>query len=69
MVVPFALLWALIPSDITAAILSWGVNSASDILWDLPYSRFIETEADEVGLTLAAKVICVAIKYWLVLKY
>ncbi|CAL8098931.1 unnamed protein product [Orchesella dallaii] len=54
-IIPLAALWALLPSDITAAIAHWITSTMSDILMDLPHSRFIEEEADEVGLVLAAK--------------
>jgi len=55
LLVPMALLWAVIPSDGIAFITSWFCDKVVDIMLELPYSRFMETEADEVGLTMAAK--------------
>ncbi|ODM98402.1 Metalloendopeptidase OMA1, mitochondrial [Orchesella cincta] len=54
-IIPLAALWALLPTDITAAVAHWITSKTSEILMDLPHSRFIEEEADEVGLVLAAK--------------
>jgi len=55
LLVPMALLWVLIPSDGIAFITSWFCDKVIDIMLELPYSRFMETEADEVGLMMAAK--------------
>ena len=33
----------------------WFINKVSDLIFELPFSRQMETEADEVGLKLAAK--------------
>ncbi len=56
LVIPLAALWALLPTDMSAAIVSYFTSTLTDILMDLPHSRFIEEEADQVGLVLAAKV-------------
>ena len=55
MFVPMALLWALMPNDGIALVSNWFINKVSEILIDLPFSRAMELEADEVGLVLAAK--------------
>lgn len=55
LIMPMAMLWAVIPSDGIALITSWFFHKVSNIMIDLPFSRQMETEADEVGLKLAAK--------------
>lgn len=57
LVIPLAALWALLPTDISAAIVSYITSTLKNVLMDLPHSRFIEEEADQVGLVLAAKVL------------
>jgi len=56
MVLPLAAIWAILPTDITAALCHWIASTVSSIVMELPHSRFIEQEADEVGLILTAKV-------------
>ena len=53
--VPMAVLWAIIPSDGIALVTDWFVDKMVEIFVDLPFSRAMELEADEVGLQLAAK--------------
>eukprot|EP00095_Tigriopus_kingsejongensis_P011220 maker-scaffold1959_size23944-snap-gene-0.7 protein:Tk11220 transcript:maker-scaffold1959_size23944-snap-gene-0.7-mRNA-1 annotation:"metalloendopeptidase OMA1 " len=53
--VPLALLWAVIPSDGIALVTDWFFNQTLELVFELPFSRDMETEADEVGLELAAK--------------
>ncbi|OQR73546.1 metalloendopeptidase OMA1 [Tropilaelaps mercedesae] len=48
-------LWAVMPSDGIAVITQWFFNKVIDLMLHLPYSRKLETEADIVGLELAAK--------------
>ena len=55
LMVPLAVLWAFIPSDGIAVIADWFIHKASSMIFELPYSRDMEMEADEVGLLLAAK--------------
>ncbi|ODM93396.1 Metalloendopeptidase OMA1, mitochondrial [Orchesella cincta] len=54
-IIPLAALWAVLPNDLTAKIANWAASEMKRIIMDLPYSRFIEEEADQVGLILAAK--------------
>ena len=53
--VPLALLWALLPTDGIALVADWFFKRVVDVVFELPFSRGMETEADEVGLVLAAK--------------
>ncbi|TRY75237.1 hypothetical protein TCAL_15641, partial [Tigriopus californicus] len=53
--VPLALLWAVLPNDGIALIADWFFNKVIEIVFELPFSREMEREADEVGLTMAAK--------------
>lgn len=62
------LIWSLIPFDILATLLHICSRKTANILIHFPYSRKLETEADEVGLTLAARACynpATAIKVWL----
>lgn len=54
--VPLLMLWATIPTDALALISDYALKRTTDILLDLPFSRMLETEADEVGIQLMAKV-------------
>lgn len=49
------IIWSLIPSDVVALLGQWLANEFMKIYYDLPYSRQLESEADEVGLMLAAR--------------
>jgi predicted Zn-dependent protease len=55
LILPFAVMWAFLPNDGIALVADWFFNKVSGILWELPFARHMETEADEVGLTLASK--------------
>ena len=55
MLVPMAVLWALMPNDGIAVVCDWFIDKVTDVLIHLPFSRDMELEADEVGLLLAAK--------------
>jgi len=55
-------LWAVIPTDIGAFAASLLQNTIEDLIINLPYSRKIEQEADEVGLLLAARA-CYDVRY------
>ena len=59
--IPMAVIWAILPNDGIAIITDWFVDKVSAIIFDLPFSRQMEEEADEVGLKLAAKA-CVDIR-------
>ncbi|XP_035699454.1 metalloendopeptidase OMA1, mitochondrial-like [Branchiostoma floridae] len=50
-----AAIWAFFPSDWMALLSHWLQNKFAKLLLEMPYSRMLETEADEVGLQLAAK--------------
>ena len=50
-----AALWAVVPSDLVAYFLHGFSRNTAHILFDYPYSRLIESEADSVGLMFAAK--------------
>ena len=48
-------IWAVVPNDLASFFLhKWSLSTA-EVLLHLPYSRKLETEADEVGLTFSAK--------------
>ena len=55
MLVPMAVLWALLPNDGIALVCDWFMDKVTDVLIHLPFSRHMEMEADQVGLLLAAK--------------
>jgi Zn-dependent protease with chaperone function len=50
------LVWAFLPSDLTAILTQYLADKFLKFVFELPYSRYLEKEADEVGLTLAARV-------------
>lgn len=54
--VPVALIWAILPSDLLAMASHWLLNMVVTLFISLPYSRTLESEADQLGLRLAAKV-------------
>ncbi|XP_032811326.1 metalloendopeptidase OMA1, mitochondrial isoform X3 [Petromyzon marinus] len=49
------IIWAVLPRDWLSALGHWAHSQAMQLLLDMPYSRQLEREADEVGLKLAAK--------------
>lgn len=55
LIISLAMLWALLPTDLIAFGAQWLQNRILVILLHLPYSRKLEEEADEVGMTMAAK--------------
>ena len=50
-----AMLWAFLPNDGIAAVADWFIHKVIDVFIELPFSRRMEIEADEVGLQMAAK--------------
>ena len=50
------LLWAFLPSDLTALMTQYIADRFLKFIFQLPYSRQLEREADVVGLQLAARV-------------
>ncbi|XP_078263442.1 metalloendopeptidase OMA1, mitochondrial isoform X2 [Rhinoraja longicauda] len=61
------LIWAVFPRDSLALLGQWIQGKLIRYMFDRPYNRKLETEADEVGLQLAAKA-CVDVRsssvYW-----
>ncbi|XP_048395676.1 metalloendopeptidase OMA1, mitochondrial isoform X4 [Stegostoma tigrinum] len=61
------LIWATFPRDSLAALGQWIQKKLIEYMFDRPYSRKLEFEADEVGLRLAAKA-CIDVRassvYW-----
>lgn len=53
--IPVLLVWLTFP-DMAAAIVHAIGDRTMKILYELPYSRVLENEADEVGMKLSAKV-------------
>ncbi|NWR62080.1 OMA1 Metalloendopeptidase, partial [Bucorvus abyssinicus] len=56
-----ALIWAICPRDSLAVIGEWIQSKLKEFVFDRPYSRTLETEADKVGLQFAAKA-CVDVR-------
>lgn len=52
--VPLALIWAVLP-EAAAVIAHWLSGYFTKVLFQLPFSRALEAEADEIGLQLTAK--------------
>jgi len=50
-----AIIWAVVPTDTMAVIVSTLFQKLSSIALDLPYSRTLELEADQLGLVIAAR--------------
>lgn len=48
LMVPLAVLWAFLPNDGISAVADWFMQRFIDIVIELPFSREIEAEADEV---------------------
>lgn len=48
-------IWAVCPQDSLALLGQWVQKKLSELMFERPYSRKLESEADEVGLQLAAK--------------
>ena len=48
--------WAILPTDMTAILVGFLAHKFLKYTFELPYSRNLEKEADSVGLVLAAKV-------------
>ncbi|XP_070563723.1 metalloendopeptidase OMA1, mitochondrial-like [Ptychodera flava] len=54
-IILLAAIWAFLPNDGIALVAQWFKNRVIQLLLSMPYSRQLETEADEVGLLLAAR--------------
>uniref|UniRef100_A0A1A8HSM5 Metalloendopeptidase OMA1, mitochondrial n=3 Tax=Nothobranchius TaxID=28779 RepID=A0A1A8HSM5_NOTKU len=48
-------IWALCPGDFLALLGGWAKDKLTELMFNHPYSRKLESEADRVGLQLAAK--------------
>ncbi|XP_007976754.1 metalloendopeptidase OMA1, mitochondrial isoform X2 [Chlorocebus sabaeus] len=49
------MIWAICPRDSLALLGQWIQSKLQEYMFDRPYSRKLEAEADEIGLLLAAK--------------
>lgn len=56
------LVWAFLPSDFTALITQYLADKFLKFVFELPYSRQLEKEADQVGIILAARA-CFDVRY------
>uniref|UniRef100_A0A663M2R5 Metalloendopeptidase OMA1, mitochondrial n=1 Tax=Athene cunicularia TaxID=194338 RepID=A0A663M2R5_ATHCN len=54
-------IWAICPRDSLAVVGQWIQSKLQEFMFDRPYSRTLEAEADKVGLQLAAKA-CVDVR-------
>uniref|UniRef100_T1JGZ0 Uncharacterized protein n=1 Tax=Strigamia maritima TaxID=126957 RepID=T1JGZ0_STRMM len=55
MMVVATAIWALLPTDISSIVVHWITARMKKLIFELPYSRMLESEADYVGLFMAAK--------------
>ncbi|NXC43805.1 OMA1 Metalloendopeptidase, partial [Penelope pileata] len=56
-----AMIWAICPRDSLAVVGQWIQGKLQEFMFDRPYSRTLEAEADKVGLQFAAKA-CVDVR-------
>ncbi|XP_040263285.1 metalloendopeptidase OMA1, mitochondrial [Bufo bufo] len=59
--ISLAMIWAICPMDSLAVVGQWVQSKLREFLFDRPYNRTLEAEADKVGLELAAKA-CVDVR-------
>ncbi|KFO20824.1 Metalloendopeptidase OMA1, mitochondrial [Fukomys damarensis] len=55
------MIWAICPRDSLAILGQWVQSKLQEYMFDRPYNRTLETEADKIGLQLAAKA-CVDVR-------
>uniref|UniRef100_A0A9L0SKV0 Metalloendopeptidase OMA1, mitochondrial n=1 Tax=Equus caballus TaxID=9796 RepID=A0A9L0SKV0_HORSE len=55
------MIWAICPRDSLALLSQWIQSKLQEYMFDRPYSRTLEAEADKIGLQLAAKA-CVDVR-------
>ncbi|XP_011336744.2 metalloendopeptidase OMA1, mitochondrial isoform X2 [Ooceraea biroi] len=70
MVIPMLLVWALLPY-IAAPVVQFTGEQIVNIMYKLPYNRVLESEADQVGIKLAAKAcfdIREAVVFWATMR-
>ncbi|XP_078801759.1 metalloendopeptidase OMA1, mitochondrial [Oryzias latipes] len=48
-------IWAMCPTDTMALLGGWAKDKLAELMFQRPYSRKLEVEADQIGLQLAAK--------------
>ncbi|XP_068098184.1 metalloendopeptidase OMA1, mitochondrial-like [Hyperolius riggenbachi] len=53
--ISLAMIWAVCPMDSLAVVGQWIQNRLREFMFERPFSRTLEAEADKVGLQLAAK--------------
>ncbi|XP_051855537.1 metalloendopeptidase OMA1, mitochondrial [Antechinus flavipes] len=67
-----AMIWAVCPRDSLAVLAQWIQSKLKEYVFDRPYSRTLEVEADKVGLQFAAKA-CVDVRasavFWQQLEF
>ncbi|CAI9583492.1 unnamed protein product [Staurois parvus] len=59
--ISLVMIWAICPMDSLAVLGHWIQSKLQEYVFERPYSRTLETEADKVGLELAAKA-CVDVR-------
>ncbi|KAM3914345.1 metalloendopeptidase OMA1, mitochondrial isoform 2-T3 [Leptodactylus fuscus] len=57
LLISLAMIWAICPRDSLAVVGQWIHSRLREYLFERPYSRTLEAEADKVGLQLAAKAV------------
>ncbi|XP_054940566.1 metalloendopeptidase OMA1, mitochondrial isoform X3 [Physeter macrocephalus] len=55
------MIWAICPRDSLALLGQWIQSKLQEFMFDRPYSRTLEAEADKIGLQLAAKLLATTI--------
>ncbi|XP_031756766.1 metalloendopeptidase OMA1, mitochondrial isoform X1 [Xenopus tropicalis] len=61
LLISIAMIWAICPMDSLAVFGQWIQSTLKDFVFNRPFSRSLEAEADKVGLQLAAKA-CVDVR-------
>uniref|UniRef100_A0A8C5QZ11 Metalloendopeptidase OMA1, mitochondrial n=1 Tax=Leptobrachium leishanense TaxID=445787 RepID=A0A8C5QZ11_9ANUR len=61
LLITLTMIWALCPADSLAIVGQWIQSKLKEYIFDRPFSRTLEAEADRVGLQLAAKA-CVDVR-------
>ncbi|KAM5148135.1 metalloendopeptidase OMA1, mitochondrial, partial [Mantella aurantiaca] len=59
--ISLVMMWAVCPVDSLAVVGHWIQSKLQEYMFERPYSRTLETEADQIGLALAAKA-CVDVR-------
>ncbi|XP_030044446.1 metalloendopeptidase OMA1, mitochondrial-like isoform X4 [Microcaecilia unicolor] len=61
LLISLMMIWAICPMDSLAILGQWIQSKLKEFMFERPYSRTLENEADEVGLQIAAKA-CVDVR-------